>query len=579
MSYVSVLKNIPELLSQPAGIAAIASVGIHGAIAFILPLMPVDSKPKQNVSPTSVGIMELSQAEQNRLPQKTGPQVSALPQVPLQTPIPLPNFATQPTALPKLPPNLDSTKVILPPLPRSSANPKISSLRKSPTLPVLPQPNFNNSFNAKTKSSSSYRRFDPNIKLGSPSPSASGKTRSTSRIPAPSRLPNVPPIQSAPLPPEITRNPVPLPLPPTTNPGMGINNNPVAINPGINNNTAVNQPRGINPNDFIAPTNGNIPKPGDSLSLAGQSVQQWGVPQSGSQKIELPIQPPASTQNTKIAPQNTTTLALAKQFEEVKQRFDNVENKPPISEVIKTKPGKEGKVEGTLVVDSDGKVDYFKFVDRKVSSNLKKATRNYFRRYIKQNRNNIRKNGTAKVYAFTLDFKSDAVKTVEFSKPEEKLVDRLRSSKKGSVQINQKPSKKKPGNISRSSVPIKIDPQPSRSTVVVPTVTSAPVKPKPQVEIRTKKPAVTSLNSDKAPVEVRLRNTPKVPPVPSLPKPQARVNIKEPAPQGTSKSSVVIRLRSGKEESESENNSKKSGSAKTLIQKLRKIQEQRENSN
>ncbi|NJR19781.1 MAG: hypothetical protein HC785_31730 [Calothrix sp. CSU_2_0] len=35
MSYVSFLKNIPEVLTQPTGIAALASLGIHGAIAFI----------------------------------------------------------------------------------------------------------------------------------------------------------------------------------------------------------------------------------------------------------------------------------------------------------------------------------------------------------------------------------------------------------------------------------------------------------------------------------------------------------------------------------------------------------------
>ena len=47
MSYVSVLKSIPEILGQPTGIAAIASLGIHGAIALIVPLMPIDSNHNQ----------------------------------------------------------------------------------------------------------------------------------------------------------------------------------------------------------------------------------------------------------------------------------------------------------------------------------------------------------------------------------------------------------------------------------------------------------------------------------------------------------------------------------------------------
>ncbi|WP_257236176.1 hypothetical protein [Nostoc sp. 'Peltigera malacea cyanobiont' DB3992] len=72
MSYVSLLKNIPEILSQPIGIAAIASLGIHGAIAMIVPLMPMESnKPKETASSKTVGLLELSQADQNRLPQST----------------------------------------------------------------------------------------------------------------------------------------------------------------------------------------------------------------------------------------------------------------------------------------------------------------------------------------------------------------------------------------------------------------------------------------------------------------------------------------------------------------------------
>lgn len=71
MSYVSLFKNIPELLSQPIGIAAIASLGIHGAIAMIVPLMPMDSsKSKDTASSKTVGLLELSQADQSRLPQR-----------------------------------------------------------------------------------------------------------------------------------------------------------------------------------------------------------------------------------------------------------------------------------------------------------------------------------------------------------------------------------------------------------------------------------------------------------------------------------------------------------------------------
>ncbi|AFY58741.1 Gram-negative bacterial tonB protein [Rivularia sp. PCC 7116] len=586
MSYVSVLKNIPEFLSQPAGIAAIASVGIHGAIAFILPLMPVDSKPKEKASPASVGIMELSEAEQNRLPQSRGPQISALPRVPSQPGIPLPNFATQPTPLARIPGNPDSTKVILPPLPRSSGNPSLSALPQPKSLPILPQPNFkvDSSFNAKAKSGgSSYRRYNQNFKLGNPTPLVSRRNRS-SRKSAASVPNNIPPIQSAQLPAGIARIPAPPPLPPMGNPGIS-NGNSVAINSQIspNNNTSVNQPVRVSPEDFIAPTNRNIPKPGDKLTFAGQNVQQWGQQQSGNRRILLPNQPSGNTtgitapQNSKTPTTNTTTLALARQFNEVKQRYPNFETKEPISDVIKTKPGKEGKVEGTLVIDSDGKVDYLKYVDRSVASKLNKETRNYIRNYFKKNP--IRKNGKAKVYAFTLDFKSDAANSsVEFSKPKDKLIDRLRDAKDKPVQIDAKPSQKKPENVSRSSAPVKIDVKPSPGAVVVPTQTSTPVKLKQPVEIRTRKPASPSASKDKLPVEIRLRNQ-EVPKVPSKPKPQARVNTttNKPTPQVTSKPSLANRLRNIKKDSDE--NSEKDSDSKKLIQRLRKIQERRENSN
>ena len=574
MSYVSVLKNIPEFLSQPAGIAAIASVGIHGAIAFILPLMPVDSESNKKESPASVGIMELSQAEQGRLPQNKSPQISALPKASLQPGLTLPRFATQPTPLPNLSAGQDSTKVILPPLPQSGANPNVSSLPKSASLPVLRQPNFNSSFNAKAKSGGSFRSFNPRVQLGNPKPLISRRS-TPSRQSVPSR--NIPGIQSAPLPPELTRVPAPPPLPPMGNPGISAGNS-VAVNPQISpnagNSVPVNQPRRISPEEFIAPTNRNIPKPGDKLTFAGQNVRQWGSQPSGSRRVVLPNQPAGNVntvpavQNGNASPKNPTKLALARQLSEVEQRFENVEAKPPISEVIKTKPGKEGKVEGTIVVDSRGKVDYFKYVDRSVGSKLDKETRNYFRKYIKENRDTIRKNGTAKVYAFALDFKSDAPKAVEFSKPEDgKVVDRLRDAK-------DKPSQQKPENLSRSSTPIKIDARPSRGPVVVPTSdSSAPVKIKQPVQLRTNKPDSTSSGG-----EVRLRNTQEVPKVPSKPKPQARVNVNEPSPQATSKPSLSSRLRNVKKDSESEDN-KKTSESKKLIQRLRKIQERRENSN
>jgi hypothetical protein len=105
MSYINVLKGVPEAMSQPAGIAALASLGIHGAIAFLLPLMPVDSakSTKQASITKPVDVSELTPSEQSRIPQAATLQPGApntllpLPaqgQIVGQTPFPgVPNSA------------------------------------------------------------------------------------------------------------------------------------------------------------------------------------------------------------------------------------------------------------------------------------------------------------------------------------------------------------------------------------------------------------------------------------------------------------------------------------------------------
>jgi len=122
MSYVSLLKNIPDILGQPTGIAAIASLGIHGAIALIVPLMPVDANKSNESSPKSVGVLELSQADQSRLPQSVDPnQVGLQAQLPLQSQFPqqpqlgnIPSFNNQTAILPPYPTDFTTTRLYNP---------------------------------------------------------------------------------------------------------------------------------------------------------------------------------------------------------------------------------------------------------------------------------------------------------------------------------------------------------------------------------------------------------------------------------------------------------------------------------
>ncbi|MEB3181838.1 MAG: hypothetical protein VKL59_22815 [Nostocaceae cyanobacterium] len=134
MSYVSLLKNLPDFLSQPAGIAAIASLGIHGALGFLLPLMPVDDNKGEAASQRQVGLMNLNAAEQARLPQ-VNPQAQS-PQLGISSQVTLPNFATKPSELPPL--------GTLPPL--GSTLPPLGSLPidKYPRVTSLPNATQNN---------------------------------------------------------------------------------------------------------------------------------------------------------------------------------------------------------------------------------------------------------------------------------------------------------------------------------------------------------------------------------------------------------------------------------------------------
>ena len=80
MSYVSPTDNsaptgqvqfwqkLPGFLRQPSNIAIAASLGVHGLIAALVPVFPSVSEPSAPQGPRQVNLVELSAAEQNRLP-------------------------------------------------------------------------------------------------------------------------------------------------------------------------------------------------------------------------------------------------------------------------------------------------------------------------------------------------------------------------------------------------------------------------------------------------------------------------------------------------------------------------------
>jgi hypothetical protein len=345
MSYVSLLKNIPEILSQPIGIAAIASLGIHGAIAMIVPLMPMESnKPKEAASKT-VGLLELSQADQNRLPQTT-PKIG-LQQLPPIAPLSAPNFITQPGLTPLAPP--PSSQLVLPPLPPSSNNYRVSSLPPRQSLRMIRSDNLR--FNASNIDSSKYNNSP---KFSSVVPRVNDST--TKYEPTkPLDINRLPELQSQKIPDDLLQNPQP--------PSLS-DSNPIATAQG--NTTSqmmqpVNNTSTIRQNPLIAslkqsPSNGN--------TLIGSRVN---TPQTNN----------LSVKGTQQAIAQLDSYANLRK--EVQQQYPNAEQKPVIRQTLPTdKSNLQGAVLGVLVVDPDGKVLDIKFQDKLVSPELQSKAREYF---------------------------------------------------------------------------------------------------------------------------------------------------------------------------------------------------------
>ncbi len=101
MTYASLLK-IPETLRSSTGLAALASLGVHGLLWAVLPVLPFESKSLESQSQQTVGLIQLTPEEQSRLPSTSE--------------VTLPPFATQQSVLPPLPPPPFQMSA-LPPLP------------------------------------------------------------------------------------------------------------------------------------------------------------------------------------------------------------------------------------------------------------------------------------------------------------------------------------------------------------------------------------------------------------------------------------------------------------------------------
>ncbi|WP_375515424.1 hypothetical protein [uncultured Nostoc sp.] len=550
MSYVSLFRNIPELLSQPIGIAAIASLGIHGAIAMIVPLMPMDSsKPKDTASSKTVGLLELSQADQSRLPQST-PQVG-LQQLPPIAPLSAPNFNAQ-TLLPPVAP-APSSQLILPPLPPSSNNYRVSSLPTRQSLRMIPSNNLR--FDASKFDSSKFNTI-PKFSRSAPSVNVSNTKYEAPQPLAVNRLPELqsqkipdnslqkplavnrlPQLQSQEIPDDILRN--------AQSPNLS-DTSPIATAQG---NTASQMTQSGNDVSRIAqnPLINSLkqaPRAGNSLTLIRGTASQA---------------PNLSAKGTQLALAQLDSYANLRK--EVQQQYPNAEQKPVIRQTLPTnKPNLEGAVLGVLVVDPDGKVLDIKFQDKLVSPQLKSEAREYF------NKQSPKGDKRISSYPFNLSFQnntSNTTGTTQLSAPGISPFPELR------IRNNQ-PKPSSTGTLKPLAAPGVNGNQPEFSPTVAP-------KPLSELRIRNNQPASLPTGTLK-PLSATGVNSNQPTPSPAVtskpfPKLQIRNNQLTPSSAATTSEPLVLpRVNKSQPTASAESDGK-------LVERLREVKENRQKSN
>ncbi|MDJ0674360.1 MAG: hypothetical protein QNJ36_02990 [Calothrix sp. MO_167.B42] len=456
MSYVSVFKNIPDFLSQPTGIAAIASIGIHGAIAFILPLMPVESnKPKTVASSKAVGLVELSQAEQQRLP-----KTSVAPKVALQPQIPLPNInSTLPNNQFPLPP-IPSNSSILKPLPRSTSVYPTAALPKRQSFTLSSRNRFNTGRSAYKRYTSTYKPYTSAYKPSYTSRN-SGVNYGNSR-----KLPVV--------------NPAKIP------PGIDTNQNSPSNQPG---NTATN-------NQQLVAQVKQVFQPGENYSIAATGGFQKYQPQSPANTVPVPASSSSSSQAI------TALNSYQNLTQSVRQKYPGIEEKAVIRGVVPAdKVALQGRVMGRLVVDTEGKVVDVVFpADNSISPAQKVAIRKYFLKNPPPASKNLAS------YPFSLSFQNNSnvavgnkIQPGATPAKNQSLQQKLREIKQNrqTAAVNQ-PVKLK--------TPVQVSPSPNDSKKPQATSVNQPVKLKTPVQVSpspnsSKKQQATSVNQP--PVKIK----------------------------------------------------------------------------
>ncbi len=394
MSYVSVLKNIPEILTQPTGIAAIASLGLHGAIALIVPLIPSKpSQPEDTTSSKAVGLLELSPADQRRLPQTSDTsKVSLQPQLSLQQQFPSTAASIQgmPPAQPPLP------GLVMPPA-------------SSTSLANIPPSLVPKDYTTRTR-----------ISLGN--------LRNSGEFTSPVALANnIDPRLPEPSPVTVNSLPRQLLLRPSSNRSVMPSLKPINTTPyttaEVDNLPKTRQSESPTP---AVTQIAKVPEGRDRLALAKQPIPMGSftpipigalnsapelpnsnTPESSSKTTPTEQQTRTNEGYTAKIPESTTPggqeLALASfsdLYKKVQQQYPQIEwQKTIIAKIATQKQETEGVARGIIVVNADGEILNFQLLDKTTSPQLQLEAREYFKNSPPQGKKQIR------LYPFYLSFK------------------------------------------------------------------------------------------------------------------------------------------------------------------------------
>jgi hypothetical protein len=366
MSYVTLLKNFPEILSQPAGIAAIASLGIHGAIAFLLPLMPVDSakSTKQASITKPVGLAELTPSEQSRLPQVATLQPGA-PNALL--PLPAQGQISGQTALPGVPNTTASAGVngsapFLNPPSGASTNPPSQPLPQTTGLLINPFPN-----QAKFSSSRMSKR--------------SGSSLDYSKINFSNEKQVIPPGRMG------TPNPgVPIDFSQTPPPPDFTPSNGQTQPTGDDKGTGVNlTPDPVASTNIGQPVNGSVVSNSDGTQFAPLVAINNPEIKTYGGVTPNPTNPNPTNTNAPLSNTYASNLktadGIASQIKKFQGQYKNLATAAPIT-VISNDEKIQGIIDGGMVIkNKEGEVDTIELVDgSKPSKEVREAVLNYLQK-------------------------------------------------------------------------------------------------------------------------------------------------------------------------------------------------------